>query len=360
MTAIEEQSDGSFLFTYGDSYLLENGESLVDLELVYETWGELNEDKSNVILLHHALSVGSHASSHNKRNETGWWQEIVGPGKAIDTLKYFVICINNLGSCFGSSSPISIDKTTGEMFRANFPQVSITDMIRSQKILLDDLGIQHVNAIIGNSMGGMLSLSWAIEYPLSAKKIMITSSSYKSYPSNIANRHIQHQVIRMDPQWKQGNYDNNQNLTGFKLARKLGLFSYRNSVEWNRRFNSDQGDDIKGSDITDYIDYNAEKFCHSFDANSYLTLTKAMDLYDVTKDYESIDACFSRVLAKILVVSVESDILYTSQQQKELYSILKKNGADCEYINHHSKYGHDAFLVEKEAFTRHITSFLKS
>jgi homoserine O-acetyltransferase len=354
----KQQTDGSVLFNLNEEFILENGHHLPRLTLVYETWGELNSDNSNVILVHHALSVGSHASSHDQNTDDGWWENIIGPGKAIDTLKYYVICINNLGSCFGSSGPTSLNPDNNKPYNAEFPQITMGDMAASQKLLLDHLEIEHLHAIVGSSMGAMISLTWAIEYPASLSVLIIISTSYKSYPANIANRDIQHQAIRMDPMWQNGNYESNEQLSGFKLARKLGLYTYRHSSEWNRRFNSHDNTDIDDTDIIQYMNYNADKFCRHFDANCYLILTQAMDLYDVTLNYASIRECFSKIKARTLVVSVESDILCTPQQQEELFTALQEGGADCHYINHHSQYGHDAFLVETEPFTKYITEFL--
>jgi homoserine O-acetyltransferase len=354
----EQQSDGSTRFVRDQAFSLENGQSLSQLTLVYETWGDLNSDKSNAVLVHHALSVGSHARMQDENDTFGWWQKIIGPGKAIDTDTFFVICINNLGSCYGSSGPLSHNPATNQPYRGDFPQVTIGDMTASQKLLADELGIEKFHAVLGGSMGAMLSLEWGISYPDSVANLILISSSYKAYPANIANRSIQNQAIRMDPLWQGGNYENNEMLTGFKLARKLGLYTYRNSTEWNGRFNSHGNGSVSDMDIIEYMDYNADKFCAQFDANSYLILTQAMDLFDVTQKHGSIEQCFSKIKAKTLVVSVNSDILFTPQQQEELHDALLIGGVDCHYINHPSTYGHDAFLVEKDPFTKYIGEFL--
>ena len=357
---VKHRSDGSFCFSSGQEFTLENGRHLRSLTLVYETWGELNRDKSNAVLVHHALSVGSHATSHSKNPEPGWWQDIIGSGKAIDTSKYFVICINNLGSCFGSSGPLSLNEETGEQYKGDFPQITIGDMTASQKILMDELEIDKFYAVIGGSMGAMLSLNWAIEYPDSLTKLILISTAYKAYPANVANRSIQHQAIRMDPQWQQGNYESSAELPGFKLARKLGLYTYRNSSEWNRRFNSHNNASVKETDIIQYMEYNAEKFCNVFDANSYLILTHSMDLFNVTETHESGKDCFSIITARTLVVSEESDILFTPQQQQDLHAALLEGGVNCRFVVHRSQYGHDAFLVESEPFTKYIGDFLSA
>lgn len=354
----EELPDGTKRFTYSAGFTLEKGGFLPEIDLIFETWGKLNDNKSNAIIIHHALSVGSHASSTPKKPDAGWWQEMVGPGKAIDTSKYYVICINNLGSCFGSTGPTSINPKTSKRYKYDFPKVTIGDMVRSQKLLMDKLGIHTLYGVVGSSMGAMLSLTWAVEHLDSLENLILISSSYKAYPANIANRYIQHQAIKMDPMWQMGNYNSNQELLGFKLARKLGLYGYKNSNEWNSRFNSHQNSEAKDADIINYFDYNADKFCNNFDANSYLILTQSMDLYDITQNYSSLKACFSKITAKTLVVSVDSDILFTPQQQEELHCALQEGGVDSAYINHHSQYGHDAFLVEKEPFAQYIDDFL--
>ncbi|WP_444996801.1 homoserine O-acetyltransferase MetX [Aliikangiella sp. IMCC44359] len=352
------QRDGSWLFQSSQPFDLELGGQLPSLELAYETWGSLNPQKSNVIVIHHALSVGSHVTQSEANPDKGWWNDMVGVGCAIDSEQYYIICINNLGSCFGSSGPVSINPETNKPYNATFPEITIGDMVASQKFLLEYLGIEKVYAIVGNSMGAMLSLTWAIEYPDSVERLMLSCTAYKAYPANIANRNIQQSAIRIDPAWNHGNYQSNEELEGFKLARKLGLFSYRNSAEWNRRFNSHLNDDTQDTEITKYMDYNAEKFVRSFDANSYLTITTAMDNFDVTQKYDSSILAFERIKAKVVVISEEFDILFTPQQQRELYACLQDAKVTSFYISHQSQYGHDAFLVETDRFGQYIKDFL--
>ncbi len=356
--SIFPQNDGSLRYVCSSPLPLDKGETLQEFELVYETWGQLNTDKSNVIVIHHALSVGAHVAESEKNPNNGWWNDMVGAGKAIDTDKYFVICINNLGSCFGSTGPKSLNPQTGKPYNASFPEITIGDMVNSQKKLIDDLGIQKLYAIVGNSMGAMLSLIWAIQYPESVGRVMLSCSSYKAYPANIANRNIQQSAIRRDPKWNQGNYESNEELEGFKLARKLGLYTYRNSAEWNRRFNSHEDKTSEDGEITRYMDYNAEKFVKIFDANSYLAITTAMDTFDVTQNYASNKAAFSKISANVVVISEQYDILFTPQQQEELFAALKEADVNCHVISHHSQFGHDAFLVETDRFGGYIREFL--
>lgn len=356
--SIQNLEDGTKLFNSTEPFTLASGRVLEHWQLCYETFGHLNKSRDNVVLIHHALSVGAHVAATEANPKKGWWQAMVGPGKAIDTDRYHVICINNLGSCFGSSSPVTINKLTGRPWAGDFPDVVMEDMVHSQKLLLDHLGIESLYAMIGNSMGAMVSLTWAIVYPDSVQRLLLTSSSYKAYPANIANRRIQQESIRLDPAFKDGNYEPDARLNGFRLARKLGLYTYRNATEWDRRFNSFGNIDMCDDEINSYMDYNADMFCRSFDANCYLLLTAAMDRYDVTQPYGSLKATFGRITAKTTVISVESDILFTPQQQQELHKGLLAGGVDCHYINHHSQYGHDAFLVETEAFDNYLRAFL--
>jgi len=356
--SIFPQNDGSLRYASDSPLSLEKGQQLDEFELVYETWGELNASKTNAIVVHHALSVGAHVAESSSIPEKGWWNDMVGSGKAIDTDKHFVICINNLGSCYGSTGPTSVNPATSRPYNASFPEITIGDMVNSQKRLIEELGIEKLYAIVGNSMGAMLSLIWAIEYPDSVDRVMLSCSSYKAYPANIANRNIQQSAIRLDPEWNEGDYESNEDLEGFKLARKLGLYTYRNSAEWNRRFNSHDDKDSEDGEITRYMDYNADKFVKIFDANSYLTITTAMDSYDVTQNYSSNKEAFSKIKANVVVVSEQYDILFTPQQQEELFMALQEGDVNCHFISHHSQFGHDAFLVETRRFGGYIREFL--
>ncbi len=353
-----QNPDGSWQFKHASPLLLEHGETLAQFELTYETWGQLNQDKSNVVLIHHALSVGAHVAESEQNPNKGWWNDMVGANKPIDTNQYFVICINNLGSCFGSTGPSSINPDTGKAYNADFPHITIADMVTSQQKLIEHLGIKQLFAIIGNSMGAMLSLIWGIENPSSVQRLFLSCSSYKAYPANIANRNIQQSMIRLDPKWNNGNYQSNHELDGFRLARKLGLFTYRNSAEWNRRFNSHFDEETKDNEIVHYMDYNADKFSRIFDANSYLTITTAMDDFDVTQNYSSRKQAFAKISAKVLVVSEDYDILFTPEQQKQLFEALQEAKVKSSFIGHHSQYGHDAFLVETNRFGGYIKALL--
>lgn len=354
---VRELENGSFEFTLHDSFYFESGSSINPLVQVYETYGELNSDKSNAIVVHHALSTSSHMAATEKNLHRGWWENMVGPGRALDTNKYFVICINNLGSCYGSSGPVSINPGTGKMYNGDFPAVTIKDMVAAQKILIDALGIKQLHAVLGSSMGAMLSTVWLTLYPDHARYLISISACAKGYPANHANRLIQREIIEMDSDWNGGHYCTSSQLKGFKTARKHGLLTYRNWAEINERFIDKQDDDS----IENYLDYNAQKFIDRFDCNSYLRLIGAMDSYDLSDGgRQKREDVFSAIQAKVLVVSVDSDILFTPVQQQDLYDTLLAGGVEVTYIDHHSSYGHDAFLVETDAFGGYIEDFIGS
>lgn len=354
---IKQLEDGSYEFTLSEDFPFSYGGTIHPLVLVYETYGELNADKSNVILIHHALSTHSHVCSTSANSSPGWWEKMIGPGCPIDTKKYFVICINNIGSCFGSSGPVSINPVTGKSFRADFPFVTMEDIAASQNLLLQALNINQLFAIVGPSMGGMISLAWGMHYPQTVQNLILISSCYKAYPSNIANRMVQQEIIKLDPAWQQGYYQSNV-LAGLTIARKLGHFTYRQPRTLNEKF-SYQGKVGPGqfSEVEKYLNYNAQKFANQFDANSYLYLLQAMDVFDVTRGFSESEQALTSITAKALVVGVSSDILYLPEQQGDLAKLLQQAGVDCQYIEHQSDYGHDAFLVDIDAMGKYICDF---
>lgn len=336
-----------------------SGETIACLKLVYETFGTLNERKDNVILIHHALSTSSHVSSHAGNTEPGWWEAMVGSGKAIDTDRFFVVCINNLGSCFGSTCPMSINPETGKPYHLTFPNLQLQDIVHAQALLLDKLSIDKCHAVLSASMGAMISLCWAVLYPERVARFISISSCYKSYPTTRAFRAIQRDVIRLDPSWKRGEYQPEAELPGFVLARKLGHLSYRSAEELEHRF-VDENEDLENKQgIESYLQYNAEKFTSQFDANCYLALTNAMDQFDVSTGFNDLTQAFACISAKTLVISVSSDNLFLPYQQRELYELLKNAEVDVQLIEHQSEYGHDAFLLEIEPIGEYIKTFLR-
>lgn len=345
---ITEQTNGSQLFQSFEPFIFMSGTEFAPLTLVFETYGTLSPSKDNVIVVNHALSTGSHLCSHPKNPAKGWWEAAVGPGKAIDTDQFFVICINNLGSCFGSSSPVSINPATQKPYQSDFPFTTIEDMVKSQQLLLDCLGIPKLHAIVGNSMGAMLSLTWAILFPDKIERLICISSCYKTYPSNNSVHNIQKQIIQLDPEWQQGHYQQPP-LNGFRLARKIGHLYYRNPDEFNQRFSKEE--------LESYLEYNADKFINQFDANCFLYLLNASDAFDVTQAYIDPLEPFTKIQAKTLVVSVDSDKFMPPIQQQEMYAYLQKAGVDVKLIAHHSDYGHDSFYTDP-AIGSYIQQFI--
>ena len=353
---INELDDGRLEFIdYGD-FVFDNGGVINPLVLAYESYGQLNAAKDNAIIVHHALSTSSHLTSTEKNPAKGWWQEMVGPGRHLDTDQYFIICINNLGSCYGSAGPASINPATKSKYRTDFPQVTINDMVRSQKMLIDALGIEKLHAILGNSMGAMLSIAWMALYPNDAEFLISISSCAQAYPANNANRFLQRDIIKLDAAWDEGNYHFSGDLEGFTTARRLGLLTYRNWNEINDRFVNKTGRDS----IEHYLDYNAEKFTSKFDCNCYLTLLDAMNTFNLGDENGNLTQAFKDIAAKSMVVSVNSDILFTPSQQQALHDGLKNARNNVTYIDHNSIYGHDAFLVETEAFGKYISDSINA
>lgn len=331
-------ADGSYRFVVNQAFEFQQGGEINPLVLVYETYGKLNAAKSNAILIHHAISTNAHLTSTPKNPETGWWEAMVGSGKAIDTDQYFVICVNNLGSCFGSSGPASVNPATGKLYQIDFPKLSVDDIVRSQHVLLEALGIRKLHAVIGNSMGGMLSVRFAILYPNYLKKLISVSSCFRAYPVSIGYHDIQKAVITLDPDFHHGRYQTNPEL-GLKLARKIGLISYRDAEDLNYRF-------LESGDIREYLEYNASKLAVKFDANCYIYLLDVMDTFHAADGFMSEELAFAAIKAESLVISVDSDVLFPPMQQQELHANLYQNNPKAQYISLASNYGHDAFYAD--------------
>ncbi|KAL4905430.1 hypothetical protein BDW74DRAFT_16924 [Aspergillus multicolor] len=275
-------------FHSDEPLLLDWGGLLPEFDIAYETWGQLNTNKDNVILLHTGLSASSHAHSTEANSKPGWWEKFIGPGKTLDTDKYFVICTNVLGGCYGSTGPSTVDPSDGKKYATRFPILTIEDMVRAQFRLLDHLGVQKLYASVGSSMGGMQSLAAGVLFPERVGKIVSISGCARSHPYSIAMRHTQRQVLMMDPNWARGfYYDSIPPHSGMKLAREIATVTYRSGPEWEKRFGRKRADPSKQPAlcpdflIETYLDHAGEKFCLEYDANSLLYISKAMDLFDL-------------------------------------------------------------------------------
>ncbi|MBT5098696.1 homoserine O-acetyltransferase [Gammaproteobacteria bacterium] len=353
---------------YGTAdFKLHRGGVLQEVVVAYESWGSLSDNHDNVILVFGGLSPSAHAASSPEDPSRGWWEFMIGPGKPIDTDRFYVVCVNSFGSCFGSTNPSSINPETGKAYGLDFPDVSIEDIAKSAHHALQDLGIDHLHAVVGGSMGGMSSLAYALMYPDEVDHLISISAAARALPFTIAVRSLQREIIRCDPGFKNGQYDADEEPThGMMLARKLGLMSYRASEEWHQRFNRARVSPDRKSDerfgiefeVESYLDYNAKKFVRTFDANSYLYLSRAMDLFDVAEHGGSVNAGLAKIQAKSsLIIGVETDILFPVQQQEELAEGIQRAGRKAEYIQLNSINGHDSFLVDEAHFGPVVRNF---
>jgi len=351
-----------------DGMHLWRGERLPEVTLAYESWGELNPAADNAIIIFTGLSPSAHAASSAEDPSPGWWEYMVGPGKAIDTERFFVVCANSLGGCYGSTGPGSLNPNTGEAYGADFPDVTVEDIASSGYYLMRELGVEKIHAAAGSSMGGMSAIAYAVQYPGAIKYLISISAATQALPLTIALRSLQREIIRSDPDWNNGHYsDAHRPLSGMSLARKLGLVSYRAADEWNSKFDRSRlpPEKLSGKrferefEIENYLEYNARKFIHSFDPNSYLYLSRAMDWFDIAEHGESISDGMSKIdVEKALVVGVTTDILFPARQQREIADAMRATGTDVDYIEIDSVNGHDAFLIDDEHFSPVVKNFL--
>jgi homoserine O-acetyltransferase len=352
-----------------DEIKLENGDRLKGVVVAYETYGRLNLEKSNAVLVCHALSGDAHAGGlHKGEEKPGWWDIIIGPGKALDTDKYFVICSNVLGGCKGTTGPSSANRETGKPYGLGFPFITIKDMVDVQKRLLDHLGIDKLFAVVGGSFGGMQVLQWTISYPDMVRLAVPIATSAYSSPQQIAFNEVGRRAITSDPDWREGDYDGkNPPARGLSLARMIGHITYLSDWSMHQKFGrrlqgkSEYGFDFASQDfqVENYLRYHGEAFVKRFDANSYLYITKAIDYFDLTRNGElSLAEAFRPVKAKLLVLSISSDWLYPSYQSREIVEALTANDLDVRYCEIKSNYGHDAFLLESGQMNYIIGNFL--
>ncbi len=343
---------------------LESGKTLSNVRIEYEIYGKMNDDKSNVILICHALTGDAHAAGFHKGDKKpGWWNIVIGPNKAFDTEKYCVICSNILGGCKGSTGPSSIDPETGKPYGISFPVITIADIVNTQKKLIEYLGVRQLYAVAGGSMGGMQVLQWTVSYPNMVKKAIAIATTASSTPQQIAFGAIGRKAITDDPKWNRGNYYGKEiPAQGLALARMVGHITYLSDASMQKKFGRVQQDE-EGIDrspnfqVESYLNHQGDTFTKRFDANSYLYITKCVDFFDLSKNGALIDG-FAGVTAKYLVISITSDWLYPPYQAQEIVSALTANGVDAKYEEIRSQYGHDAFLLEEGQMNYLIRSFL--
>ena len=349
---------------------LESGRILEPYDITYETYGELNEDKSNVVVVCHALTGSHHAAgSYEGERKPGWWDGLIGSGKAIDTDRYFVICSNVIGSCFGSTGPMSPKHPHHEPYRYKFPVITVKDMVKAQRILFDRLDIHRVEAIIGGSMGGMQALQFGIHYPNFAKKIIALATTHATQPWAIAFNKVASEAILKDPDFKQGYYDpeliKENGLSGMAVGRMAGHISFLSHESMDKKF----GRDYKRTDglyelfgkfqVESYLEYNGYNFTKWFDPLTYLYITKAINIYDLSRGFDSLSDALQKISAKLCLVSFSNDMLFKSSEMKHIDDLLNQTGStNHKYIDIQSDYGHDAFLVELDKFEHHIKDML--
>lgn len=349
---------------------LDCGRKLGPITLAYETYGTLNADHSNAILILHALSGDAHVAGYHtpEDHKPGWWDGMVGPGKGFDTDKYFVICSNVIGGCRGSTGPSSIDPSTGKPYGLDFPIITIRDMVRAQKHLIDYLGIETLLTVAGGSMGGMQALEWITQYPDSMRSAMIIASAHLSSAQAIAFNAVERNAILADPIFREGDYyDEDVPAKGLSIARMLAHITYLSQESMHSKF----GRALRSSDkysydfdsefaVETYLDYQGEQFVNRFDANSYLYITKAIDYFDIAAEHGSLEAAMSRVKCDVLVLSYSSDWLYPPSDSERIVYALTHQHKKVTYCNVASGYGHDAFLIEVETLTNIARGFLNN
>jgi len=349
-------TQGTVSITKRGPFKLDIGKSLQSVNLRYTMYGEPNEDCSNVTLVCHALSGSSRVDQ--------WWPDLLQ--RNFDLERECVVCFNVIGSCYGSTSPASLDPATGKPYGASFPQVTVRDWVRSEKIALQELGIRHLRTVIGPSIGGMQALQWAVEYPEWVDRVVAMGTTELN-ALGLALNHLQRQVIRLDPEWRGGDYyDGPGPLAGLAQARGMAMCTYKSSELFHQRHG--RKTDRKGTvapweseegrfDIAGYLDYQGKLFLERFDANSYLAITRAMDLYDPKRDWNG--QAWQRVRAKVLLFGISSDVLFPDEDVRAFAEELREAGVDCSYEQIISAHGHDSFLAEPDKLVGLLAEFLK-
>jgi len=348
-----------------DELKLESGQVLGPITLAYEIYGSLNKEKGNAILIEPALSGDAHAAGfHEGDKEPGWWDSMIGPGKAFDTTKYFVICSNVIGGCKGSTGPSSINPKTGKPYALEFPLITISDMVNAQKYLIGHLGIDRLLCVVGGSMGGMQALQWVASYPDKVRSAIPIATTLKHSPQQIAFDEVGRQAVMGDSDWREGNYyGHGQPEKGLAVARMIGHITYMSDQSMEEKFSRRLKDKnfsfkfITDFEVEGYLRYRGDSFVKRFDANSYLYITKALDYFDLSggrliPSGKTIDTRF-------LVIAFKSDWLYPSYQLQDIVRQLKTRHVDATYCEIKSTYGHDAFLLEVKEETHLIRHFLK-
>ena len=350
---------------------LDNGGALQEVTIAYETWGTLAPARNNAVLVLHALTGGAHAGPHPETETPAvdpWWGDLIGPGRAIDTNRFFVLCPNILGGCYGSTGPMSVNPATGAPYGMDFPMVTVRDMVRAQAALLDAFGIARLHAVVGGSLGGMQALQWGVTYPERAGAVVAIGASGRFHAQGIAYNEVARRAIMADPKWRGGDYDPaDPPLDGFAIARMVGMITYQCDEGMTARFGRraatrpSRHTSFGGKfDIEGYLHYQGDSICRRFDANAYLYLTRAMDLFDLGNGLPSYSDALRRMTMPTLMVGISSDILFPPGHVRAVAEELRALGAPARYWELVSPDGHDAFLKEFSQMTPVIRRFLQS
>lgn len=354
---------------FKETLILESGDQLESLEIIFETYGNLNPDRTNAILVCHALSGNHHSAGYyeNPDERKGWWDSLIGPGKAIDTNKYFVVSPNNLGGCHGTTGPISIDPKTQEIYGPDFPMITVSDWVNCQALLADHLGIQVWHSVIGGSLGGMQALNWSIAYPDRIKKAGIIAAAPKLSAQNIAFNEVARQAIITDPDYQDGYYlkAGKSPKRGLRLARMVGHITYLSDEAMRDKF----GRELKEGklnfgygaefEVESYLRYQGDIFSESFDANTYLLMTKLLDYFDpADKCNGNLVKAFEPIKAQVMVISFTSDWRFSPERSKEISDALLEANKNVSYLEIKSTHGHDSFLFSEDRYVRAIKAFL--
>ncbi len=360
-------SSATQFLNINEPFLFKRGGSIPEMTLAFETFGELNRDHSNAIMILTGISPSAHATSNALDPSDGWWEPMIGSGKPIDTDLNFVICINSLGSCKGSTGPDSTNPETGKPYRLSFPEITIWDIATAAQKVLEHLQIGQLRMMVGPSMGGMSGLAWLHLHPEGARHFLGVSSSAWAEPFSIAIRSLQREAVVTDPNWHNGNYNQEswpQN--GMRLARKLGMISYRSAREWKTRFGRKQQKkyppELYGMNykVESYLENAARKFVVQYDPCAYIFLSRAMDWFNVADGFENLAASLAHIdLKSACMIGVDSDILFPLHQQRDIAEAFSSNGIESELISLPSDQGHDAFLVDYDRFNPAVASYFE-
>jgi homoserine O-acetyltransferase len=350
--------------------ILDCGKRLFPVNIRYETYGQLNSGKNNAILIFHALSGDAHAAGYysEESKKPGWWESMIGPGKAFDSDKYFIVCSNVIGGCSGSTGPRSINPETGKLYNMSFPVITIGDMVKAQYRLMIHLGIAKWLSIVGGSMGGMQALQWAVSYPDSVSSVIAIATTSRISPQSIAFNWVGREAIMNDSDWRNGEYGDKGPDKGLSIARMLGHITYLSDESMAQKFGRnlqnmrDYAFDFSHNfQVESYLRHQGQSFVERFDANSYLYISRAMDYFDLSENYDGdIDKAFSGVKSDFFVISFSSDWLFPPYQSKQIVSALRNRFLNVNYCNIDSIYGHDAFLLEVDVLSRLISDFIRN